>query len=69
MKVQELLHFRGKTQSALADALGFSQGYFSEVCSGKKPLLLSKVLPLAELIGAPVEDVVRAFEKVRQQHE
>lgn len=69
MKVQELLHFRGKTQSTLACALGISQGYFSELCAGRKTIPSPLVIPLAELIGASIEDVHRAFEKVRQQHE
>jgi plasmid maintenance system antidote protein VapI len=69
MKVQQFLHFKGQSQSALAGALGISQGYFSELCSGKKSIPSSLVIPLAEMIGASIEDTLRAFEKVRQQHE
>lgn len=69
MKVQEILHFKGMTQTQVAQALGLSKSNVSSMFRGIKPLPLELVPPLAEMIGASVEDVVAAFLKVRQTHE
>jgi transcriptional regulator with XRE-family HTH domain len=69
MKVQEFLHFRGKTQTQVADALGISNGHFSEMCRGIKGFPLDKVLPLAEMMNLAAVDVVSAFVTVRETYE
>ena len=69
MNVQEFLHFRGKTQTEVAEALGISRSYFSEMCRGARPFLFEHIRPLAHLIRADVDAIVYAFTTVRENHE
>jgi hypothetical protein len=69
MHVQEILHFRGKRQSEVAAAIGYSSGHFSHICQGKKPMPLDKVGPLADFIKADPGDVAKAFIAVRESYE
>lgn len=69
MQVQEILHFRGKTQSQVAEALGHSMSYVSELCRGIKVFPLDKIEALAALIDADPAAVALAFIKVRKVYE
>jgi hypothetical protein len=68
MDVQQELHFKGMRAYQIAKRLGLSKGFFSEICHGKKKMPSDKLVPLAELLGTPVETIVMAFHKVRQTH-
>ena len=69
MKIQEIIHFRGKTQGEIASHLGISASHFSDVCRGKTELKLTKVIQLADFIGADHGDVAKAFIAVRESYE
>lgn len=68
MEVEKYLWFRGIQQGEIAHKLGVSQSQLSAICNGRASLPLRLVEPLAELIDAPVDSVVKAFAEVRKAH-
>lgn len=65
MEIEKHLWLRGKSQQEIAEVLGISQGYLSQICAGKKDLPLVLLIPFAEIIEAPIADVATAFHKIR----
>lgn len=65
MEIEKYLWLRGKSQGEIAEVLGISQGYLSEICAGKKDLPFVLLIPFAEIIEAPVTDVATAFHNIR----
>lgn len=65
MSVHRYLHFKGLKQRDFAAALGITQGHFSEMVNGWKPISLYQAYLLSEMIGADLGDVVRAFLRVQ----
>lgn len=63
MSVRRHLHFREFRQVDIANYLGMSQPWVSEIFAGKKPLSLRKCVELADLMGESVDLVARAFLK------
>lgn len=68
MEVEKYLWFRGIQQGEIASKLGISQSQLSAICKGRASLPLRLVEPLATLIEAPVDSVVKAFAEVRKVH-
>lgn len=68
MEIEKHLWLRGLKQAQIADDLGISQNYLSDICAGKRELPLRLVIPLAALVQASVEDVVNAFATVRKAY-
>jgi predicted transcriptional regulator len=66
MKVQDILHFRGMSQVEIADAIEVTPPRFSLMCRGRAPLPLCKVVPLADVLHASIQDVVLAFNQIRK---
>lgn len=50
--------YRGMTAAALAAAAGISQGYLSEIETGKKPGSVDKVKKIADELGVLIDDLV-----------
>jgi plasmid maintenance system antidote protein VapI len=64
MDIEELLWFRGKKRGQIAAALGISQPYFSNICTGKAALPFACVMPLAEILQTTPGAIVEAFAAV-----
>ena len=60
MKLRQIIRERGLKQNWIAEKIGIPESHFSEVVRGKRRMPLEKVVPLAELLQIPIEDVVRA---------
>tara|TARA_R110000868_G_scaffold29889_24_gene111141 strand:- start:7 stop:513 length:507 start_codon:yes stop_codon:yes gene_type:complete len=50
--------YRGMTAGDLAAAAGISQGYLSEIETGKKPGSVDKVKKIADALGVRIDDLV-----------
>jgi transcriptional regulator with XRE-family HTH domain len=68
MKVQQILHFRGLSQREIAEKLNMSEGYFSQLCRGRRTPPFHILTPLAALLETQVEDVVNAFQQVAKHN-
>lgn len=66
MEIEKYLWFRGLEQGEIARKLEISQPQLSAICNGRASLPLRLVEPLAALIDAPVDTVVKAFAEVRR---
>ncbi len=50
--------YRGMTQHALADKIGKTKGYISEIEAGKKPGSVGVIRGIAEALGVAIDDLV-----------
>ena len=54
---------RELTQEALAEKVGFSQQYLSDLENGKRNPTIITLYEIAKALGASVEDLIRAGKK------
>lgn len=68
MEIDKHLWLRGMKQADIAEHLGISVPYLSQIGNGQRDMPFELVLPFSELIGARVDNVVKAFAEVRRAH-
>ena len=57
-KIRVFREHRGLTQRAMADAIGKSKAYVSEIEAGKKPGSVEVIRRIAETLGVEMDDLV-----------
>ena len=57
-KIRVFREHRGLTQRALADTIGKSKAYVSEIEAGKKPGSVEVIRRIAETLGVDMDDLV-----------
>ena len=60
MTLQDIIAAQGRKQSWIADKLGIPHGSFSQIVRGRQRMPTDKIEPMAQLLGVPVIDVLRA---------
>lgn len=55
-RIQELLNVRGMSQRDLAEALGMSQSFVSQLCNGRKNVTLNTLESICEALGISMAD-------------
>jgi transcriptional regulator with XRE-family HTH domain len=62
-RVRELRVARGITLTALAERLGTSKSFLSNIENGKQAPGLTTILRIARVLGCGVNEVMRAFDR------
>lgn len=68
MEIEKHLWLRGMSQKTIAQELGISGAFLSEICSGKADMPIRLILPFAALTGLALEDIITAFVAIRKAY-
>lgn len=67
MTLHQIIRDKGFRQGWVAEQIGITQGHFSEIKTGAKPLAIEKLRPLAELLGITIDEVLDAIEAAKRE--
>ena len=59
-RVRYMRRYRGMTQEALAQHMGFSHQVICEIEHGRRPVTLSEAVTMARLLGVTLNDLAYA---------